>query len=181
MPIRTGGTEAPVLGLSQPAPPRRSGYRPPKPRARQIARRVAANRQQRVSPAQVNRVADRVAKARGNPNAPSPGAQVAAQGRGRPGPQLGGQLQRLVSAGAVEKPQAEETAKERQLLQWAYGKDWRKQIAGGRGNIRLARQSLAESPEDPLVRANYEALMGERKKLVDHALKLWSATQGSAA
>jgi len=85
------------------------------------------------------------------------------------GASLGRQLSRRVASGAIDQAQAQRTANQRQLLKWAFGKDWRTQIGGGPGNVRLAREALAKEPQNPLVRANYEALTKRRSQLIKHA------------
>jgi hypothetical protein len=46
---------------------------------------------------------------------------------------LGAQLQGRVQSGAITGAQAQKTARQRQLLQKAFGTDWRKQVYGSGG------------------------------------------------
>lgn len=74
---------------------------------------------------------------------------------------LGQQLSSRVSSGAISQEQAEQTAKERQMLEQAFGKDWRTKVFGGRGIMRANRKALGVGG------VGHSQLEAFRKKLLE--------------
>jgi hypothetical protein len=84
---------------------------------------------------------------------------------------LGRQLQGRVASGAIDLEQAQHTAQERATLEKAYGANWRHHVYGDRGYIKRTRAALAENPNDPQVKALYEALLTQRSEALERARK----------
>lgn len=103
------------------------------------------------------------------------------QARKAPGLEIGGQLQRRVKSGAITTEQAERTARERQTLKKQFGDDWRKEIGGGGGKLREARQKLAENPNDPRLIALNKSLQTRRQKALETARGGGSDNGGTTA
>lgn len=103
------------------------------------------------------------------------GRQAVGQGRAGLGqaeqPGLGSQLTRRVQAGAITTDQAQQVSGERDLLEQAYGPNWRVKVYGDKGYAQRTRQGLKDNPDDPRVKALYEALMKARKDALEHAKK----------
>jgi hypothetical protein len=53
-------------------------------------------------------------------------------------PKLGAQLSKRVSSGAISQKQASQTARQRRLLENAYGQDWRSKVFGQGGAKGIA-------------------------------------------
>lgn len=96
-------------------------------------------------------------------------------GRGRVGgastPGLGRQLTSRVQSGAISQEQAQKTAQQRQLLEKAFGADWRTKVFGDAGYVRRARGAMAKNPQDPQVAALNKQLMERRQKALAAARK----------
>lgn len=82
---------------------------------------------------------------------------------------IGGQLERRVSSGAIDMAQAKKVAGQRQTLRKAYGKDWRNKVYGDTGYARRTRTALAKNPTSQRLQALNKQLMERRKRLLKRA------------
>jgi hypothetical protein len=160
---QNGGTAASPIGLGAARVPRRqrSIVRPRRPRNEQISKTIAARQHgqgQAIDPGFTPPDPTRIASQR--PRAAVSGAVNA---------DLGKQLSRRVSAGAVSQAQASQVARDRQLLEKAFGPDWRVKVFGDRGYVQRTRRDLARDPGNPQVKALYGQLMGNRRDALQRA------------
>jgi len=160
----TGGLTAPAAperGLSS-ARPARSLPRRQTNRGRKIERAVAT--QQRARSARPTNGSVDPGYNR-TPQRPQPAAPAIGQAVQ---PDLGAQLSRRVSSGAIPQAQAEQVAKDRALLEQVYGKNWRVKVFGGTGRVRRLRQDIA-SDEPGNSKEVLQTLLAKRKRLLGSA------------
>lgn len=107
----------------------------------------------------------------------APGAPVAQRSLGsrRAGVQqgfqagLGKQLSRRVSSGAIDQGQAEKVDQQRQLLERAFGPNWRVKVFGAQGLVARNRVQAAKGSTDPNVAALQKKLMEDRNQALSRA------------
>lgn len=80
---------------------------------------------------------------------------------------LGRQLNARVQSGAIDQDQAQQTARERQMLEENYGPDWRTKVYGGAGIVRANRKALQGPGEHPQAEAFRQKLMEDRKRALE--------------
>ena len=84
-------------------------------------------------------------------------------------PDLGAQLSRRVSSGAIDQGQAERVAHDRALLERVYGPNWRDKVFGGVGVVRGLRQDVASHTNEFGAKAKIGEILAKRKRLIDKA------------
>lgn len=82
---------------------------------------------------------------------------------------LGHQLTRRLQSGAISQGQAQQTAGQRQMLEKAFGSEWRRKVFGDRGYIQRTRLAKAKEPENARVQALNTALMKRRRQMLARA------------
>lgn len=87
-------------------------------------------------------------------------------------PQLGAQLTRRVSSGAITPEQAQRTAQQRRLLSRAYGPEWRKRVFGAPGKALRARLTMAEHPNAEMPQQNYQQMLAKRTAMLKRAKEM---------
>lgn len=166
MPELNGGLTAPApeRGLGSARRPR-SVNRRQTPRGKKIAKSVSENQR-----ARLGRDGGTSAPAvdpgyNHAPQAPHPAAAIGAAIQ----PDLGAQLSRRVSSGAIDQGQAEQVAKDRALLERVYGPKWRDKVFGGKGVVRDLRQDVASHTNEFGAKARLGEVLAKRKRLLGKA------------
>lgn len=167
MALPNGGLAAPEpkVGLGSARSPR-SVNRRQTPRGMKIERAVAEQQRARsVAPGAARPSVD--AGYAHTPARPHPTAAAAAIGNAVQ-PDLGAQLSRRVSSGAIDQAQAQQVAKDRALLEQVYGPNWRDKVFGGAGRVRRLRQNVA-SDEPGNSKDRLQELLAKRKSFLEKA------------